>query len=142
MSISNVDLECGVGHRLNDSAFHFDHVGFCQVLSLLVLITAAYRGDGFTKLTICDGFVASDPLGNRAPIAPEQRRVFAPLALRPFHGPRLSVRQQEEVPLRRKDEEGLSLIPAGGRCYDIRFHNVHITPMTSPGPSEAPALRR
>ena len=30
VSISNVYLECGVGHRLNDSAFHFDHVGFCQ----------------------------------------------------------------------------------------------------------------
>ena len=113
MSISNVYLECGVGHRLNDSAFHFDHVGFCQVLSLLVLITAAYRGDGFTKLTICDGFVASDPLGNRAPIAPEQRRVFAPLALRPFHGPRLSVRQQEEVSLRRKHEEEASRVRKG-----------------------------
>ena len=59
-----------------------------------------------------------------------------------FGAAAFAVRQQEEVPLRRKDEEGLSLIPAGGRCYDIRFHNVHITPMTSPGPSEAPAPRR
>ncbi len=37
--------------------------------------------------------------------------MLAPLALGPFHGPRLPVRQQEEVPLRRKDEEGLALRP-------------------------------
>ena len=32
VSISNVDLECGVGQGLDDHALNFDHIGFCQVL--------------------------------------------------------------------------------------------------------------
>ena len=111
------------------------------MLSLLVLITAAKRGYGFTKLTIGDLFAASDPPGKAAAVGAIQLRVLAPLALRPLHRPGLSVRQQEEVPLRPQDEERLSLIPAGSGYYDICFDNVHLTPMISPDPSEAPALR-
>ena len=32
VSISNVDLECGVGQGLDDHALNFDHIGFCQVV--------------------------------------------------------------------------------------------------------------
>ena len=76
------------------------------MLSLLVLITAAKRGYGFTKLTICDLFAASDFLGERATVGAEQRRVLAPLALGPLHGPPFPIRQQEKVTLAVKDVEG------------------------------------
>src|SRR5699024_8444137 len=50
MAISNIYLECGVGQRLYDGTLDFDHIGFCQVLSLLVWITClAKDGEGLTK---------------------------------------------------------------------------------------------
>ena len=61
VAISNIYLECGVGQGFNHSALDFDHIGFCQVLSLLVWITfLAYLSEGPTKFTICDFFSVSD----------------------------------------------------------------------------------
>ena len=84
------------------------------MLSLLVLITAALQsGNGFTKLTVCDFFAASDPLGSGPGVETGRHNVPQPLALRVFHPPALAVRQQEEVSLRRKYEEEAPRVPAG-----------------------------
>ena len=83
------------------------------MLSLLVLITAAYRGYGFTKLTICDFFAASDLLSHQTVTFPYQHHVLAALALGALQPALFPVGQQEEVSLRCKHEEEASRVPAG-----------------------------
>ena len=92
---------------------------FAKSLSLLVLITAAECGKGFTKLTIGDFFAASDLLGHRAVALPAKLRMLPSLSLGVLHPAPFSVSQQEEVSLRRKHEEEISLVPAGRGSYDI-----------------------
>ena len=86
---------------------------FAKFLSLLVLITADICGDGFTKLTICDFFAASDLFSDGAVTFAHELHMACPLALGRLQTPALPIRQQEEVLLRRKYEEVASRIPAG-----------------------------
>ena len=44
MAVGKLYLKHCIGQRLYDGTLDFDHIGFCQVLSLLVLITAAECG--------------------------------------------------------------------------------------------------
>ena len=83
------------------------------MLSLLVLITAAYRGYGFTKLTMCDFFAASDLFSHQTVTFPYQHHVLAALALGALQPALFPVGQQEEVSLRCKHEEEASRVPAG-----------------------------
>ena len=116
----NIYLECGVGQRLYDGTLDFDHIGFCQVLSLLVWITClAKDGEGLTKFTIRDILSASDLFGRCALGCRDEFHVLAFLSLRALQAALPAVRQQKEVPFCLQDEEELSFIPAGSR-----FHNV------------------
>ncbi|MBQ0038703.1 MAG: hypothetical protein KBS74_08560, partial [Clostridiales bacterium] len=86
---------------------------FAKLLSLLVLITAAVCGYGFTKLTVCDFFAASDFLGNRAASFPHQLHMLAALTLRGFHAASFAVCQHQKLSFCRKYKEDAPLISAG-----------------------------
>ena len=61
VSISNVYLERCVGQGFHHDTLHFNHVGFCQTLSLLVRINLlAVSRKGFAKLAVGDPGFASD----------------------------------------------------------------------------------
>ena len=64
VSISNVYLERRVRQGLDNHAFHFNHVGFCQTLSLLArIIFLAECRECFAKLTVGDFLFAFDLAG-------------------------------------------------------------------------------
>jgi hypothetical protein len=120
MAVSYVYLEFCVGKRLNDNALNLDHIGFCQVLSLLVWITIpAKLGEGLAEFTVGQLLSASDLLGCPAVEACLKNHMPAFFPLRPLQTPGLAVRQQEEISLHPKDEEELSRIPAGSRFYNV-----------------------
>ena len=127
VAISNIYLECCVGQCLYDGTLDFDHIGFCQVLSLLVWITSpADLREGPAELAVGYGFSASDFFGGPGVGRPGGFHVLALLPLGPLHPPAPAVRQQEEVPVYLQNEEQVSPIPAGGRSYNIGSCNVHI----------------
>ena len=55
VTISNVNLERCIGQSFYHNTFHFDHIGFCQTLSLLVRLDfLAKNCEGPAKFTIGD----------------------------------------------------------------------------------------
>ena len=55
VSISNVNLERRVGQSFYHNAFHFDHIRFCQTLSLLARMNLlAVSREGPSKFTVCE----------------------------------------------------------------------------------------
>ncbi len=127
VAISNIYLECCVGQRLNDGTLDLDHIGFCQVLSLLVWITSpADLREGPAEFAVRDRLSASDFFGCPGMGRPNGFHMSAFLPLGPLHPPAPAVRQQEEVPVYLQNEEQVSPIPAGGRSYNIGSCNVHI----------------
>ena len=61
VSISNVNLERCIGQCFYHNTFHFDHIGFCQTLSLLVRLDFLVESrECPAKFTVCDFFFALD----------------------------------------------------------------------------------
>ena len=60
-----------------------------------------------------------------ADVARREAREESGIADLVFHPAPFSVSQQEEVSLRRKHEEEISLVPAGRGSYDVGYGNVH-----------------
>ena len=64
VTISNVNLERRVGQGFHHNTFHFDHIGFCQTLSLLVRLDHLAAGrECPAKLTVGDLLLALDLFG-------------------------------------------------------------------------------
>ena len=83
VAISNVHLESRVGQGLYHNAFHFDHVGFCQTLSLLVRLDFPAVGrECPAKLTVGDLLAAFDLIRQTAVILRHKQHVFAFFAFR------------------------------------------------------------
>ena len=94
------------------------------MLSLLVRIfLAAVCGDGFTKLTVCDFFLASDLLGDRRRALCDEANMLLLFPLRRFDPAALAVGQQQVLPVCFQHEEVFALFSAGSCLNKIR--NVH-----------------
>ena len=120
VTISNVNLERRVGQGFHHNTFHFDHVGFCQTLSLLVRMNLpAVSREGSAKLTVGDLLLALDFFSKAGAVVGHKEQMPALFALGRLHLSGLSVRQQEVLPLHRKDDEELPLVPAGVGSDDI-----------------------
>ena len=84
------------------------------MLSLLVRIfLAAVCGDGFTKLTVCDFFLASDLLGDRRRALCDEADMLLLFPLRRFDPAALAVGQQQVLPVCFQHEEVFALLSAG-----------------------------
>ena len=126
VSISNVDLERGVGQGLDDHALHFNHVGFCQTLSLLARILLPAEGrEGFAKLAVGDALFAADLLAEAARPGGDEAHVALLLPLGALGLALFAVRQQEVLAVHVQNEEELSLVPAGFRPDDVCFRDLH-----------------
>ena len=82
VSISNVYLERRVRQGFHHYAFHFNHVGFCQTLSLLVRMNLlAVSREGPAKFTVGDFFFAFDLVGKASIILRHKQHMPALFAL-------------------------------------------------------------
>ena len=120
VTISNVNLERCIGQSFYHNTFHFDHIGFCQTLSLLVRLDfIAECRESPAKLTVCKLLIACYFFRKPCLLRGHKQHMSALFALWMFHFSGFTVRQQKELPLHRKNDEELSLVSASVGSDDI-----------------------
>ena len=78
VSVSNVNLERRIGQSFYHNTFHFNHIGFCQTLSLLVRLDfLAVSREGPAKFTVGDFFFAFDLAGKTVVICRHKQHMLA-----------------------------------------------------------------